>query len=289
MLPTAADSATWDPKLLALSPELSSWRKHYKSNHAACPYHPAATRASPDPLATLDAFVQLVTSDKPATRKEASHNASNVRAFSQDVGHGVWYPGLDLQLSWHGGLLPRPDLPKAAFSPFVEPASRNAVSMAALLRFTEPGSVRAWTRCPVIGPSRLSTGIKVFPAFKEASDADDKKRGAAVIAWQSQRPACLSAEQWLTYGALRCYPLLQMQRLCAALRDSVLAEVLSAPEVRITIASAARLCPSVRRSIRPTALCWVRQTCSPAAHLVSSLRANVRDVLSRHPRICWWR
>jgi hypothetical protein len=227
-------SATWDVKGLKLSDELKSWRAHYESRHAKCPYVAQTKTRSSSSLATDSTFVQLATSSKPATLAEVQ--PKNVRLFSQNLSHGVWYPGLDLQLSWQGGILPRPDLPKGLMSPFVSSRGPMASQQAAALEhFTEPGPMQKWMQCAILGPSLLSTSINTFPELMERTEREDRKRGAIVIASQRSRPSWLDAQQWEKFATLRAFPLQQVPRLCAAL--NLLTEALGTPEVWVASAS----------------------------------------------------
>lgn len=155
VLPGAGPS--WDVKALKLHAELLSWREYHNNNQSQCPYLAHAERAASDKVVKDTAFVQLCSRKKAVSCKQARHECDNVRASSREAGHGVWYPGLDLQLSWQGGLLPRTDLVQCAFTPFVPAAHRATVCAAALIHFTEPGPMRGWMHSPMIGPSHLAT------------------------------------------------------------------------------------------------------------------------------------
>jgi hypothetical protein len=158
-----------------------------------------------------------------------------VRTFSRNEQHGVWYPGMNLRLSWRGGMLPRPDLLQGSFSPFTSQEGTECFRVqhaASLEHFTEPGHMQKWIWCPICDDSKLSSPYASMPRILECSVEENCKRGAEVIVSQDSRPSFMDCHQWMTFATLRAFPLQQVPKLCAVLHGGVLMDALDEIEVR---------------------------------------------------------
>jgi hypothetical protein len=222
----------WNADCLGLLDCDQAWRQHYDRTHELSPYLPSTHRKSVSPISTDTAFPELCTgSGCPSVR---DIQPKTVREFSRSKLHGVWYPGMDLKLSWRGGKLPRPDLPEEPFTPFVSQNSPECLRLqkAVSLHFTEPGKMRKWTWCPVWDISKLSSPYISMPRIQEQSVEEDCLRGAEVIVSQNCRPSFMDCDQWKSFASLRAFPLQQVPKLCAVLHGGVLSEALDKREVQ---------------------------------------------------------
>ena len=202
------------------------------------PYEPHKELCLHSELGHNKHFVQLLAVKHPPKPREAQ--PGNVRHFHRDKGHGVWSPGLEQLVSWHGGPNPpagyptdKPTTPFHSSGSLAQPSVPAAVATAT--HFTEPVSMRRWARCALIAQSALAGAAAApLPAIRDVEDQDDKLRGNQVQVMRDSRPSAMSVEAWVAAATLRAYPNLQLPRLCAALRDHVLDDVLDHPDVRST-------------------------------------------------------
>ena len=213
--------------------EEHSWRKHFNEKQKETQYLPEKAAGSTAPIVLDPTFLQLVYT-APAKGLNRLRQET-VRTYERVASTGVWHPGLDLKLVWHGGPCAPAGVPtRAPSTPFIA-SERHGSGNAAKARsmtFTEPGSLRLWSRCAVRADSRLADAQYTPPRIVETSEPDDKKRGNAVIAQSHARPACMSVEQWHAFAGLRSFPNEQLPRLCSALHDGILDDVLDHPDVR---------------------------------------------------------
>lgn len=171
---------------------------------------------------------------------------------------GVWHPDTlsPGRMLWQGG-----DLSADQRSFYFDPFSTRVCEEWVAREFTEqlPGSDRSlqWAM-PQYGISKTSS-----------------ERGNVAIATQSDAPTWLSKRQYLAFGRVRAYPLMQCRQLALALKDRILP--LDRLAVRVLVAQALFQLGELSSS-QPATLLWRHDQADTFSALFHELKVSLQVV-----------
>jgi hypothetical protein len=202
----AAQSVLAPESCETTEPPPHRWAAHYNRLHTKCPFVKAPDMLASKPGDDLHSWVLLGTTNKAPTH---APRPDNVRKFVK--GDGVWYPGLNRHLLWHGGAVLRAKVPPKHAVPPINPFPGRSVEVqaAALAHFT--AGRPEWLTSPAARASRLTTAGGARPALQDAPRAELAARGSRLLT--ARPPARLTQAQWRALAGLRAHPLTQLPQL----------------------------------------------------------------------------
>ncbi|CAN0412868.1 unnamed protein product, partial [Discosporangium mesarthrocarpum] len=190
----------WDMGVLQAAKDdafATGWPEHYNS-HQASRYAPHVRPNEGTDGAVLLGSSENVPQPHDVPPRHVDHCSSTF--------DGVWHPDslAPGRLGWKGGDFPADVRSESLYDPF----SHAVPPSCTVIYFTEE----------LEGEDKSLQ----WAMPQHGWDATDPTRGNLGIVSRGDIPCWMGKEEYLTFGALRSYPLQQLRKLCVALRDKTL-------------------------------------------------------------------